>query len=153
MSVNATGPPIAIDMHTQPHTGVTFLQLSLAFAALISLLLWLQRQSVRMFSRRDTSVEECNNCEKGVTSDVDTEVDVTNGDVAQKNVSIHKFSKIRPPPTLDEFLLGVVEFTLIMMFFYLSDYRKVRNSIKANIYEISSNTHQLHHIPLYHFTI
>ena len=25
--------------------------------------------------------------------------------------------------------------------------------VKANIYEISSDTHQLHYIPLYHFTI
>ena len=126
MSVNAsTVPPLGIDLHTQPHNGVTFLQLSLAFSALISLLLWLQRLSVRMFSRRDSSAEECNSCEKGVASDADTEVDVTNGDAVQ-NISIHKFSQVRPPPTLDEFLLGVVEFTLIMLFFYLSDYRKVR---------------------------
>ena len=29
----------------------------------------------------------------------------------------------------------------------------IRENIKAKIYEISSDTHQLHYIPLYHFTI
>ena len=125
-SMNMTS---GFDPHTDPHFGVTFPQLTLVIAASVALLLWLQRLPNRLFNK--IQVDECRG-EDGVTSSsntvVDVEVKTTNA--AQEsgvNGSIKKFSHVRPPTTLDEFLFGVVEFTLIMLFFYASDYRKVSN--------------------------
>ena len=116
------------DPHTQPHEGVTFPQLTLAIAAVIAFVLWLQRLPNRLFTKRPAEESET---EDGVNSSSSTVVKIEekSGNVAEESgtngASLKKFSQVRPPTTLDEFLMGVVEFTLIMLMFYVCDYRKV----------------------------
>ena len=116
------------DPHTQPHEGVTFPQLTLAIAALIAFVLWLQRLPNRFFTKSPAEESER---EDGATSSSSTVVKIEDksGNVAEESgtngASLKKFSQARPPPTLDEFLMGVVEFTLIMLMFYVCDYKKV----------------------------
>jgi len=120
------------DPHTQPHEGVTFPQLTLAIAALIAFVLWLQRLPNRLFTKSPAEESKTEDgTEDGVTSSSSTVVKIEDksGNVAEESgtngASLKKFSKARPPPTLDEFLMGVVEFTLIMLMFYVCDYKKV----------------------------
>lgn len=116
------------DPHIQPHQGVTFPQLTLAFAALIAFAIWLQRLPNRILTK---SPAEESVTDDGATSPAHKVVNMEekSGNVARQNGadgdSVKKFTQVRPPTTLDEFLQGVVEFTLIMLMFYVSDYKKL----------------------------
>jgi hypothetical protein len=110
----------------------TIPQYALLWIWVVSLFLYLARMSKNKFrsSRREALLEnggETTKTEKTESGDIRVMVE----EKTTKTVEVvkikdeNRFSKIKPPPSLNEFLLHVVQFGIIMLFFYYSDYIKV----------------------------
>ena len=132
---------LPFDAHTEPHHNVTTGQLTLFTIWIGAGFIWL----IRFMKSSSSSVNHTSNhTEKPLLNDVghdvgnntndavvETKVDVERGgdksvaDSKNGDKTVRNFSAVKPPPTIDELLQAILVFGMIMIFFYLCDYRKV----------------------------
>ena len=117
------------DDHTKPHSHVTHAQLTFFISCLIAAGLWLARLSKYLGDGKSLD-GKAPDVESGtVQPKANGSLTGSKGsDVTQIDVKAVKPSPSAPPPppTVDEALRGVVLFGLIMFYFFLCDYIKVR---------------------------
>ena len=138
---------ISFDDHTEPHDVVTSGQLTFFTIWIASGFIWL----LRFIRSSDSLPGDANGKQKlqnglqhnGVVAStvgkeevaVKVENDSSATEVENKDVvkaETRNFSAVRAPPTIDEFLQSVIAFGIIMIYFYLCDYRKVGACILTN---------------------
>lgn len=131
---NSTFP---FDPHTEPHHYVTTGQLTLFTIWIGSGFIWLLRflrsssSNVNHTDKTRLNGGHTNASNSTSNVSVETKVDVENGggksEGNNKNgdKTVRNFSTVKPPPTIDELLQSVLGFGMIMIFFYLCDYRKI----------------------------
>ena len=139
---NSTFP---LDPHTEPHHYVTTGQLTLFTIWIGSGFIWLLRflrsssSNVNHTDKTRLNGGHTNASNSTSNVSVETKVDVENGggksEGNNKNgdKTVRNFSTVKPPPTIDELLQSVLGFGMIMIFFYLCDYRKVCGPRQANL--------------------
>ena len=69
---------------------------------------------------KDTALETKVDVEGGGETSGNNRGNSNNGDKTARN-----FTSVKPPPSFDELLQAILVFGMIMIFFYLCDYRKV----------------------------
>ena len=116
------------DDHTKPHSHLTHAQLTFFISCLSAAALWLIR--IPNVLRRQTLDDNPQDAESGkVLVKLNGRVNGIESDVTENDVKAVKASTSSvppPPPTIDEVLRDVVVFGLIMVYFFLCDYIKVR---------------------------
>lgn len=123
------------DDHTKPHYGVTVPQLALLLIWLVSLLIWLTQLRKRLLFKSispahhhsappDVIVHTTGDTPAGEGEAGDkAPLQQTGGESAAPAV---KKPREEPVPTHEHFLRSVLILGLILFYFYLCDYRKVR---------------------------
>ena len=139
---------ISFDDHTEPHDVVTSGQLTFFTIWIASGFIWL----LRFIRSSDSLPGDANGKPKllngiqhngvvastvGKTEEVVVKVENESSATEVENKDVVKaetrnFSAVRAPPTIDEFLQSVIAFGIIMIYFYLCDYRKVGTCIVTN---------------------
>ena len=136
---------ITFDPHTEPHDDVTTGQLTFFTiwigAGFIWLLRFLQSGKSSPGQGTDSSNDGNQKLLNGIQANAngvsknkldETVVKIENGGTKTETpnkTAAHNFSKVRPPPTIDEFLQSLIIFGIIMIYFYLCEYRKVSGSL------------------------
>lgn len=131
------------DLHTAPHYGVTSGQASFFFMWLccaVALFLRSFRKGHRSRSDEENQAESVtshlvnSNAEsRGSDHDVKPSDQTANTNVVSTKEHDSKPEKtqssVKPSPGLDEFLQNVLVFGIVLVYFFLCDYRKVGNHV------------------------
>ena len=130
------------DSHMEPHHDVTNGQLTFFSIWIGAGFIWLirflksssrqEKYSAKEVEQNFINVQIGNNKndETGDAQETILQIGKDGGQCEKtetETAAVRNFSAVRPPPTTDEFLQSVVTFGIIMIYFYLCDYRKVNS--------------------------